>query len=275
MGRHLCRVRWVVAPVVVAGALVVPAAAGAPSATCAAAGQIRVRVVVDFGDTPGAPSGVSDVCVPVADRTTGAELLAARARELGTPAPRYDGGLLCAIDGYPESGCGDRTSDGYRYWSYWHGDAGSWTYANVGPGSWKLRDGDVEGWHFLNGGAESKAAPPRAAATSCPAVAATTVAPPATTAVPRPTSSASVTPTTAPGAAPPSSAAVAPATTATVVARATTPSTRSSRVDIASSSRSNDGGGGGGVPVGLVVVAAAIVALGLAAGVRFRRRGDV
>ena len=29
-------------------------------------------------------------------------------------------GLLCAIDGYPAGGCGDRTGQGgYHYWSYW------------------------------------------------------------------------------------------------------------------------------------------------------------
>jgi hypothetical protein len=276
MGSDPRRVRWAVALAVVAGTVVVPAAAGAPSATCAAAGGIRVRVVVDFGDAAGAPPAVSDVCVPVADRTTGAELLAARARQLGTPAPRYDGGLLCAIDGYPETGCGDRTSDGYRYWSYWHGDAGSWTYANVGPGSWKLRDGDVEGWRFLNGGPESKAAPPRAAAASCPATAratATTAAPPPTTA-PR----AAAAPTTMPGAVPTSTPAVTPTTTMTTATTSasstTTSSTRSPRTENASSTTAGDDGDGG-APVGLLVVATAIVALGIAAGVRFRRRGEV
>jgi hypothetical protein len=271
MGSDLRRVRRgaAVALAVVAGTIAVPAAAGAPSATCAAAGEIRVRVVVDFGGAPGAPSGVSDVCVPAADRTTGAELLAARARQLGTPAPRYDGGLLCAIDGYPETGCGDRTSDGYRYWSYWHGDAGSWTYANVGPGSWKLREGDVEGWHFLNGGPESKASPPGAAATPCPAGIATTTAP-AATAAPAP---APVATTTAPGPEPTSTAAAAAVTT-TPPASSTTSSTRAAPVENASSTRSGDDGGGG-APVGLLVVAAAVVALGVAAGARSRRREEI
>jgi hypothetical protein len=269
-----------VAALVVAGTIVVPAAAGAPSATCGAADQIRVRVIVDFGDAPGAPPGVSDVCVPVADRTTGAELLAARARQLGTPQPRYEGGFLCAIDGVPESGCG-RDSGADNYWSYWHGDAGRWTYANTGAASWRLRDGDVEGWRFAGTTAERNASPPRAAATSCPAVAATTLAPaPRTTAPSGPATTVPATaPLTAPGAPattagsanPP--AAQSPATTAPV--SSTTSSTRSATVENASSTRSNRDDRGGGAPVGLLAVAAAIVALGIAAGVRFRRRGDI
>jgi hypothetical protein len=268
-----------VAAIVVVGTVVVPAAAGAPSATCAAAGEIRVRVVVDFGDAPDAPPGVSDVCVPVADRTTGAELLAARARQLGTPQPRYDGGFLCAIDGVPESGCG-RDSGADDYWSYWHGDAGKWTYANTGAATWRLRDGDVEGWRFAGTTAESKATPPRAAATSCPAVTATTIAAPATTIVTRPAPPVATAPTSASaGVATTTSIETTPTTSPGAATGATTTTwtstTHPAGVENASSTRANDNDGSGRAPVGLLVVAAAIVALGVAAGLRFRRRGDI
>ena len=36
----------------------------------------------------------------------------------------------------------------YRYWSYWHGEDGRWTYATTGPGGRQPADGAVEGWRF-------------------------------------------------------------------------------------------------------------------------------
>lgn len=250
--------------------VVVPAATGSPGSTACAAGEIRVRVVLDFGGAAGAPSGVSDVCVPVADRTTGAELLVARARQLGTPAPRFEGGFVCAIDGFPETGCGEQTGAGYRYWSYWHGEAGSWTYANVGPAGWKLRDGDVEGWRFLDGGPESTAAPPRAAPTSCPAPAPA----PAPTRSPAPTAP----PTTAPAAVPPSPASSTTTATPAPTSTTTTPAAIDAggargreTIDVAARPAADSGeDDGGGPPVALLAVTAAIVALAVAAALRFR-----
>lgn len=37
---------------------------------------------------------------------------------------------------------------GYRYWSYWYGTDGAWTYATEGSGTRIPADGDVEGWRF-------------------------------------------------------------------------------------------------------------------------------
>jgi len=42
-----------------------------------------------------------------------------------------------------------QAADAYRYWSYWWGDGGSWTYASSGPADRVLADGDVEGYLFL------------------------------------------------------------------------------------------------------------------------------
>ncbi len=71
-----------------------------------AKGEIVVAVVVDFG---GVDAKVLVSCVTARTGETGAEVLQAQGRATGYPTPRYDeSGLLCAIDGYPTSGCGAR-----------------------------------------------------------------------------------------------------------------------------------------------------------------------
>ncbi|MET8687826.1 SCO2322 family protein [Streptomyces sp. NPDC004732] len=74
-------------------------------------GQKRVGLVVDFGTAGDAPGGERPpkprtACAQVAEDATSAEALAAVAKPL-----RYDNkALLCAIDGYPKSGCGEQVS---------------------------------------------------------------------------------------------------------------------------------------------------------------------
>lgn len=36
----------------------------------------------------------------------------------------------------------------YRYWTYWTGTSGSWTFGSAGPAFTLPQDGDVEGWSF-------------------------------------------------------------------------------------------------------------------------------
>ncbi|MFJ6214816.1 SCO2322 family protein [Streptomyces sp. NPDC092296] len=89
-----------------------PGATGDFAAICAAtpaqAGRKRVAVVLDFGTPADAPSGGRPparrtVCAVVPTDANSAEVLAAT-----VPPLRYDGsGVLCAIAGYPESGCGE------------------------------------------------------------------------------------------------------------------------------------------------------------------------
>ena len=251
------RARLALALVTAGAALVAPAAAGAPSAVCGAtAAGIQVAVVVDRGT--GAPS---TVCVTVDDRATGAEVLEARARQLGTPPPRYENGLLCAIDGYPTSGCVEGADEGYRYWAYWHGDgSGGWTYSSLGPAGYRVRDGDVEGWAFQSGTSEAKASRPRAAATSCPDPAPT----PTTTApTSEPTTAATA---TAAATAPP---ATASSTTTSNFGRNATPNvTDRPKIGVGGDDDVDDHGG---APVGLIAGLAGALALAVAAGVRFRR----
>ncbi|WP_420033427.1 SCO2322 family protein [Streptomyces sp. cg28] len=53
---------------------------------------------------------------------------------------------------------------GYRYWSFWENDGGSWTYATMGPSQSKPSDGDVEGFRFAVSADSKDATKPRAAA---------------------------------------------------------------------------------------------------------------
>lgn len=134
----------------------------AEASSCAgplAAGEIRVVLVVDAADIGG---GSSATCLVVPAGTTGSQLLARRGAELGTGSPRYgSSGLLCAIDGLPATGCGDRSAGGFAYWAYFNGSSGSWVYGNFNPFIRRLADGDVEGWRYVNGAGNGQDPPPR------------------------------------------------------------------------------------------------------------------
>ena len=132
------------------------------SETCAlpahlSKGEIVVPVVVDFGATK---ADVLVTCVVARAGDTGADVLAAQATLLGYPPPRYaESGLLCAIDGYPKTGCGTFSGAHYAYWAYWHGGS-RWTYANDGPGEETVSKGDVQGWRYEPRGTASPSDPP-------------------------------------------------------------------------------------------------------------------
>ncbi|MEU0069359.1 SCO2322 family protein [Streptomyces sp. NPDC006332] len=76
-------------------------------------GSKRVALVIDFGTRTDAPSGESPptrrtACAVVSPDATTAEALASAAKPL-----RYDtGALLCAIAGYPRTGCGEQVATG-------------------------------------------------------------------------------------------------------------------------------------------------------------------
>jgi hypothetical protein len=103
----------------------------ARAATC-------VNVVVDTGS--GTPTRH---CTAASYGTTAAAVLAQRAKETGQPAPRYNGNFLCAIDGYPESGCGDHGTE--PYWSFWIWVNGAWTYSSSGVDAYAVEDADHDG----------------------------------------------------------------------------------------------------------------------------------
>ncbi|MFE1799065.1 SCO2322 family protein [Streptomyces sp. NPDC059517] len=83
--------------------------------TPAREGTKRVALVLDFGTAEDAPAGSAPpdpsprtACARVDEDATTADALAAVAKPL-----RYDtNALLCAIAGYPRTGCGEAVSDG-------------------------------------------------------------------------------------------------------------------------------------------------------------------
>jgi hypothetical protein len=177
--------RVVVATAVVVVALGAPVPGLAPLTTpCASAadGTQRIAVAVDFGTVPGSPGGAATMCVTVPAGATGADALVERARILGRPAPRYaPSGLLCAIDGFPASGCGERVNGAYRYWAYFLSDGGSWTYASTGPALRRANPDRTEGWHYVAGAGTPVDPSPGLAASAqatCPPAPPVTTAPP-------------------------------------------------------------------------------------------------
>lgn len=76
-------------------------------------GTKRVALVLDFGTPGDAPGGEKPpkprtACAQVPDDASTAEALASVARPL-----RYDSAaMLCAIDGYPQRGCGEQVASG-------------------------------------------------------------------------------------------------------------------------------------------------------------------
>lgn len=73
-------------------------------------GQKRVGVLVDFGRDADAVDGATPpeptaACAVVDPAATGDTVLAEVA------GLRIEGGLVCAVDGYPEAGCGDAVAD--------------------------------------------------------------------------------------------------------------------------------------------------------------------
>ncbi|MFC1416312.1 SCO2322 family protein [Streptacidiphilus sp. N8-3] len=88
-----------------------PDFAAACAKTPAVSGRKRVAVVIDYGTSADAPSGSTPPalvteCAVLAPDDTSAQLLARL-----SPPLRYDSnGILCAISGYPRTGCGDIVS---------------------------------------------------------------------------------------------------------------------------------------------------------------------
>jgi hypothetical protein len=260
-----------------------------------ATGEARVAVVVD----PGEGGSVTSVCVPAGARDNGATILAARASLLGRPQPRFNSsGLLCAIDGYPASGCGEQHGGRYAYWGYYHGANGGWSYSNLGPAAVRVQDGVVEGWRFHADGAGNPTDPPPRASADA---AATCVPPqppatgPAATApgAPPGTAGAAAPPGTGDGGQPAGSGAPAappigpvdgttvaparPATGPSAPPRRGTPATGTDLVDQGVAARGPAGGSGedengGGPPLGFVAGLATVAALGATALVVSRRR---
>ena len=159
-GRAVC---WAGALLLAAPALLL--ACGPVRADATETANICVGMVVDATRVsgPGSPYGTDTYCATTPRGSTGSDVLDVRAAALRRPPPVYQRGLLCSIDGYPTTGCGDSDGHGgYRYWAYWHREPGaaSWTYAGTGPDGYQPAAGETEGWAFQNGGPEGQVKPP-------------------------------------------------------------------------------------------------------------------
>ncbi|MHB1137393.1 MAG: hypothetical protein ACYC2O_00460 [Microthrixaceae bacterium] len=302
-GRHAVRVGALVVSLSMAMTCLAWAAAASPAAAqgCgpAPSGQVAVALVVD--DSTSAPS---ERCVVVGGRATGYDVLIAAGHTL-----RIEMGFLCAIDGVPATGCGNRPDFNGAYWRYFHAaPGGSWSYSSVGGGGYRMPDRcAVEGWRFASSASEAVAPRPAPPAVTCEAPPATTTPPPpaapAPTAAPPVAGSGGAVAGGAPGAGtPPGSpapggavpaptsvpgevATTVPASPGTTPEGATTvPPAGSSSEDAAASGQDTEreehsaatraarraDRGGGSSAVGLVV--ASLVVAGLGAGAWWRSR---
>jgi hypothetical protein len=132
-----------VAVVGVSPAIVTSVAAASPAAS-QPHGTICVGLVVDPRSIGGS---VSDTCVNVKPGTTGVGVLEAAGHALTF---RKDG-LLCTIDGLPETGCG--AVNDTHFWVYFHRapDRTAWTYATENESVYAPENRSTEGWAYDNG----------------------------------------------------------------------------------------------------------------------------
>jgi hypothetical protein len=244
-------------------------------------------------------AGTATICVPLVISRTGQPTVEQSLRvPAGTDglaalqrdhAVRQDNGLVCAIDGYPATGCTSVTPTGDVYWAYWHRAPGAahWTYSQVGAGSSTVEPGVAEGWSWQTGNSEAAVPPPDVdVARMCPAASAHPTPTPSPT-HPRPASPAASAPPAAPTAAPRAAAATPGSPRATPPTTHPARSARSARSAAASSTpfpspsagrhsrlvaaqRSNPGGGIPWLPIAIGVVVAGLAGGAIA---RSRRTG--
>ena len=161
---------------------VAPDRAAAQGCGPAPSGQVAVALVVDDG-----VSNPGQRCVVVGGRATGYDVLIAAGHTL-----RIEAGFLCAIDGVPATGCGNRPDFGGAYWRYFHATpGGSWAYSTVGGGGYRMPERcAIEGWRFATSASEALApriGPPPVTCEAAP-VAPPATSPPPTAAPPGPAS---------------------------------------------------------------------------------------
>ncbi len=234
----------------------------------------------------GAAAGSAGICVPLvisrAGQPTVEQALRVAPGSTGLAAlesrhsVRQDDGLVCAIDGYPTSGCTSVTPTGDIYWAYWHRAPGAtqWTYSQVGSGTSIVEPGVAEGWSWQNGSSEAPIPPPDVdVALLCPATTPTPTPSPSNRPTHSPTpatttgSSAplrSPTPTTSRTAARPS---VSPRSTTSDPPTSPTPARSSPQA------ATRSGGAASRFPWAVVAIAVVIAGLATAAVVRARRTG--
>ncbi len=121
----------------------------------------RAGVVIRYAD-----GSVRTSCVSFDQSSiSGLELLQRADNEvIMQPAP--GNAAVCKIDGdgcdYPAEPCFCTFGAGGsgKYWAYWQLDGATWRYGQQGAGARRVGDGDVDGWAYGSGSAESSVQPP-------------------------------------------------------------------------------------------------------------------
>ncbi len=187
--RRFARISMLVAAASAALALAGPFALVPFKDAAGAATDVSVAFVVDFGGA----NKVQATCVQVPSSDNEYQALALFTQQEQEESPSYNNsGLLCSIGGMPGSGCGQSDGKGFIYWSYWHGDTGTWEYSNTGASATvhscntQGEDCDVEGWRFEDPGSGNPNDPPPDAAADFADICAATP-PPTTTTLSPPT----------------------------------------------------------------------------------------
>ncbi len=210
------------------GATTTAEPAGAARCARAADGQIRVAVVVDFGDAPGAPAGALARCVTVSERASGMDALRAATGATG----HDDSTKVCQIAGFPkdfdERNCSRPTDGRISYWAYFAGTTSGWSYRSVGAAGVRARADVVEGWRYVteSAGQQRPAPAPRNVPEGATYLASTACPPPLATRPPAPRPPSQRPPAqgipAAPAPTPTASATGAPGSTTTTPASTTT-----------------------------------------------------
>ena len=184
----------------------------------------RAALVVRHGD-----GRVVSACVAFDEPSiSGIELLRRSGLDVVTQGGAI-GAAVCKLDGegcdYPTEDCFCRRDGPLTvYWAYSRLRDGRWSFSPQGASGTRVQPGDVEGWAWGTGSANSGAQPPVLAFEQvCESEAAPTAVPPEPTAAPEPSAAAEPTaPPTAvpePSAAPPQASAPPQPTTPAATAR--------------------------------------------------------
>jgi hypothetical protein len=162
----------------------------------------RAGLVVRYGD-----GSTETACVSFGEESiTGYELLRRSNIPVIADLGSGMGAFVCKIgnDGcnFPQEDCACKFNTEQKYWSYWLLQNGAWQYSNLGAGNASVKSGDVQGWVWGTGSANTEAntkPPVLTLAQICSAAApATPTATHTATALPTPTSTSTPTPSPQP-----------------------------------------------------------------------------
>jgi hypothetical protein len=120
----------------------------------ASAALHRAALVVEFS---GSPQRIIERCVTfAAAEISGLQLL--QRSGLAFTTQDYGGSLgqaVCTIDGVPQGESSCLQGPGGAYWQYFNRSSSGWRVSMRGAGNRMLLNGDMDGWHYAAGAAQS------------------------------------------------------------------------------------------------------------------------